>query len=659
MKCLILANKVNNELFPLTKEVPTGLLDLKGKPSIEWMLDELEAAGDLEYLVATCAVYEQSVLNWKNSQSYGEKITILTVSAEAEEEEIIATLLKEKEVETDMLVIPDDLVLNLSLKKMVERWRSAEEPVIFGRGNEGDFAELPIHFYSKELLNTGEPLSNRAGWKREYLEDYCTRITCLSLYEDLQEGPIGTRNHDKFEIQTFTQERYGDIFISWISMDRNIPCRQQGQAEIMIHNQSQKALSPENTRLSYKLWLEEPHTDSYEVDKIPVQIDDIYPLPLTILPGEEAKVKLDVKVPGVCGRYFVKFDLELDGVWLGENANYLLYPSVSFGAEAASDLSMGALIAQPKIIFVGMPESANAGEHLEAAAMKEFVQKIFPDRPCLEYPARKVEEYWRNCGKIVHPDDLVFPYGSGFMGQPEKMAEEHFRRRTASSVAMPRIRLRMFISPTHQGFLSAEDGMEQVGHSATAYGGTNYYLYGANEEDYQFFMNNFEKTNVAKAPLLALGKASVEDREPTGDDFTVIVCGGSKEGFLDAAFDAIDKNDLHRMFLNLDYNAYQPGAFFGSKGREYLMNFCCETILETKAVVTDNHFGLGYALMCNRPCVVYGESLDKEWFAGRDDVIFVEKLEDIEGACKEILSRKGKGPLKEEYYLPLKRQISM
>lgn len=659
MKCLILANKIKEELFPLTRKVPIGLLSFKGKKVMEWILEELEAAGDVEYLVAACAVYEEALLKWKQEKTYKDKITIFTVSEEAEEEEVLTDLLIGKEADSDIMTIPDNLVLHLSLGKIVETWRSSQESLRFGRGNEGDFEELPFHFYPQEFLNTSEPLANRAAWKRQYLEDYCTTITSLSEYEDLQNGKIGERSHHKFEIQTFTQERYGDIFISRISMDRNIPCRQRGQAQILIHNRSQKELSPENTRLSYKLWLEEPHTDSYEVDKIPVQVDDSYPLPLTIQPGKEAKVKLDVKVPGICGRYFVKFDIEVEGQWLGETASYLLFPSVSFGAEAANDLPMGALLAQPKIIFVGMPESANAGEHLEAAAMKEFVRKLFPDRPCLEYPARNVEEYWRNCSRIVHPDDLVFPYGSGFMGAPDKMAEEHFRRRTAASVAMPKIRLRMFISPTHQAFTKAEDGMEQILHSATAYGGTNYYLYGAAEEDYQFFMKNFEKTNVAKVPLLSFGKQSIPDKEPLGDDFAVVVCGGSKEGFLDTAFAAIDNNHYHRMFLNLDYNAYQPGAFFGKKGREYLMNFCCETIMDTKAVVTDNHYGLGYALMCNRPCVVYGETRDQEWFRDRDDVIFVERLEDIEAACKEILNRKGKGPLKEEYYLPFKRQISM
>lgn len=658
MKCLILANKVNNELFPLTKEVPTGLLPMKGKPIVEWILEELEAVGDVQYLMATCDVYESEIQKWKQEKSYGEKISLLKVSKDAQEEEILECLCKEG-TESDVLVIPSDTIFDFSLKEVVKAFQDSDSPLIFVHGNEMCYEELPVHFYTKELLNTGEPLGDRKNWERVYIEDYYYPIDSLTQYEDLEDGKFGHRIHDKFEVKAFTQERYGDVFVSEISMDRKASCKQMVQAEIVICNRSQKVMDGENTRITYKLWLEEPRPGSYIMDRIPIQTEDVYLLPCKINPREDTRVKLDVKLPGICGKYFLKFDIEVDGQWLAEGAHYLLFPTVTFCAEAASDLSMEELIARPKVVFVGMPESANAGEHLEAVAMKDFVQKIFPDRPCLEYPARNVEEYWRNCGKIVHPDDLVFVYGSGFMGTPEKMAEEHFRRRTASSVAMPKIRLRMFIPPVHQAFLQSEDGKEQVKHSATAYGGTNYYLYGANEEDYQFFLKEFEKTNVAKAPILSFGLGGAEDKEPAGDDFTVVVCGGSKEGFLDKAFEAIDKNNLRRMFLNLDYNAYQPGAFFGKKGRDYLIKFCSDTILDTKAVVTDNHFGLAYALMCKRPCVVYGESLDKEWFADRDDVIFIERLEDMEAACKEVLKRKGKGPLKEEYYLPLKRQISM
>ncbi len=659
MKCVIMATKIAEHMYPLTKEVPVGLLDLNGKPALEWILDETEAAGDLEYLVATCAVYEPAVLKWKNNLPYGEKITVITVPEKAGEEEIVVTVYKEKELKEDVMVIPGDTVLYLSLEDMIAAWRESEEPVIFGRGNKRNFEELPIHFYTEELFSTGESFTDREDWKRVYMEGYCDSIRDLAKYEDLQNTVIGEAEHNKFGIQTYTQERYGDIFISRISMDRNIGCKKQGQAELLLHNKSQKILNPDNTKLTYSLWIEEPIPGTYDVQRISMNVDDVIPLPATINPGEEARIKVDVKVPGYCGKYYVKFDLEIEGEWIGKDANYLLFPTVSFSAEPAHEIPAGALQAQPKILFVGMPESANGGEHLEAAALKEYVQKLYPERLCLEYPARNVEEYWRNCSKIVHPDDLVFPYGSGFMGMTEKMAEEHFARRTASSVAMPKIRLRMFISPTHEQFSKVENGMEEVGHSAVAYGGTNYYLYGANEADYQFFLENFPKTNVAKAPLLSLGKEAVEDRTPTGDDFTVVVCGESREGFLDTTYEAIDKNDLHRMYLNLDYNAYQPGAFFGKTGRDYLMKFCCDTILDTKAVVTDNHYGLGYALMCNRPCVVYGTDVDKEWFSDRDDVIFIDKLEEIEGACKEILKRTGKGPLKEEYYLPLKRQILM
>lgn len=652
MKCLILANKVNKELFPLTKEVPAGLLPLKGKPVVEWMIEDLETIGDIEYLMVSCNAYDRKIKDWKQRKSYGEKISVRMVSEEACEEEILKMLEGELGKET-LLVLPSDYMFEFSLAELVKEFRESEKPLRFVHGNEQSYEELPVHFYN------GDEMEQRAQWNRIFVEDFCYLIDSLPKYEDLEAGRVGARVHDKFEIQAYTQERYGDIYISRITMDKRVLCKRKVQAELVIANRGQKVLNSSNSRLTYSLWLEEPRVDSYVVDRIPIETDEIFPLPCTLEPGEEKIVKTDVTVPYVCGKFYLRFDIEIEGQRMAQDAHYLCFPTVTVTAEPAADRTREELMSQAKIIFVGMPESANGGEHLEAKAIKEFVCSILPDRLCLEYPARNVEEYWRICGRISNPDDLVFVYGSGYMGTPEKMAEENFRRRTASSVAMPKIRLQMYVLPLHQGFDRMEDGREQIEHSATAYGGNNYYLYGASEADYQFFLKHFEKTNVGKAPLLMYGLESVEDREPAGDDFTVVVCGGSAEGFLDTTFRAIDENQLRRMYLNLDYNAYQPGAFFGQNGREYLMNFCEETILDTKAVVTDSYYGLAYALHCNRPCVVYGNSQDKEWFADRDDVIFVEKLEEIEAACKEILNRKGKGPLKAEHYLPLKRQISL
>lgn len=656
MKCLILANKVNSGLFPLTKELPAGLLPLKGKTALEWTIEDLETIGDMKYLMVSCDAYEQAVNHWKEQKEYGKKISVITMQEEAQED--IPENLLQGETE-DILVIPSNVLFEFSLSEIVKYCRDERKTAVLVHGNEEDYEELPVRFYTADALKNGISGAECRQPEKIFVEGFCRQLDSHGTYEDLESGRGGIFLHNKFNVQAFTQERYGEIYISGISMDKQVFCKKKTQAELVIGNNGSNRLNGENTRISYRLWLEQPRIDSYIVDKIPVETDEVFSLPCTIEPGENKKIKLDITVPDICGKLFIRFDIENNGKWLAEGSHYLCFPTVTTVAEPDLPWSRAELLGSPKNIFVGMPESANAGEHLEAAALKEFVKKLLPERPCLEYPARKLEEYWKNCGRIFNQDDLIFAYGSGFMGLPEKMAEENFRRRTASVVAMPKIRLKMFIPPLHQKFEKSESGMQEVMHSATAYGGSNYYIYGANEEDYHFFLEKFEKTNVGKTPLLSFGMEALPDKEPEGDDFTVVVCGGSEEGFLDTVFDAIDKNGLRRMYLNLDYNAYQPGAFFGSCGRDFLIDFCSKTIQDTKAVVTDSYYGLAYALHCNRPCVIYGDGLDREWFSERDDVIFVDKLEEIEDACRLVLDRKGRGPLDETFYQPFRRQISM
>lgn len=109
------------------------------------------------------------------------------------------------------------------------------------------------------------------------------------------------------------------------------------------------------------------------------------------------------------------------------------------------------------------------------------------------------------------------------------------------------------------------------------------------------------------------------------------------------------------MYLNLDYNAYQPGAWFGPESRRYLIDFCYRTIGATKVVVTDSVYGLSFALMCQRPCVVLGCSEEKEWFRDRSDIFFVEQLEQLEEACLAALREKGQGPLPAALYGDVER----
>ncbi len=613
MKCLIKANTIYENMYPLTKDVPAGLLSIGGRPVVDYLLEDLESSGKItEFFVVVCEEYRTKVLKWKEGHGLKDKIKVLS-EGEA------AGISGEETGLSDVLEVPAELFTDFSIGRLLRE----EEDVA-------------------AALREGETVL----------------INSLPIYEDYNHRRLVPKDYEKFQVEAFTQERYGDIFISRISMAKRVLCGESHIAKIRLHNLTGAALTPENTTLRYRLWREQTYEDRFEVDRILMPDCGQIALPVTLEAGGAADMDVEVQIPIQSGKFFLKFDLAEEEKQPSEEVGHLLFPSVCFIADYYYDVPENALLAMPKVILAGSPESANAGEQLEAAAIKEFMEQYFPGYKFMDFTARRLEQFWKLGGAISNEKDIIVSYGSGWMGLPEKMEEEHLRRRTASAASMPKMWLKFISMPQHVAFSETENGKKEVKHSATAYSGKNYFLAGAAEADYQFMKHAFTRSRISKAPLLSFGMTQREEKVPTGDDFTVVVCGGGQEGFLDAAYQAIDSNQLRRMYLNLDYNAYQPGAWFGERSRNRLIDFCCGIIQDTRAVVTDTFYGLAYALICGRPCVVYHQSQDGEWFRERDDVIFVERLEEIEEACKRILGKEGKGPLSSALYQPFLKLLN-
>ena len=64
MKCLILAAGYATRLYPLTENFPKPLLEVAGKPILDWLIDDLERDGRIEeYYVVTnhkfAGIFEQ------------------------------------------------------------------------------------------------------------------------------------------------------------------------------------------------------------------------------------------------------------------------------------------------------------------------------------------------------------------------------------------------------------------------------------------------------------------------------------------------------------------------------------------------------------------------------------------------------------------------
>lgn len=656
MKYLINGTGTEEGLYPLTCEMPAGLLSVEknggpGKKTIlDCFIEDMEENEQTEgYLVVSCEQYVGAYKAWREKQLFKDKIQVVL----SEENRDHASLIKEfiQDQEADWLVVPHNAAF--SMQYIIEEWRHQEavESCVVCCGNEVSSYELPIF-----LLKKGQ---FREEMKKLFIYRPEKLIKSLPEYERLLDEMGVPLQHREFSIQVYTQERYGDYYISNIHMENTILCEGVALAYIRLHNGSSNCLTPEHARIGYHLWLEQTYEDSFQVDKILMPQTEPIPLPVEIQAGELKELPVWVEAPATYGKYYLQFDLEIDGVWQAGGSNRFCFPCVSFTGEAVAPYPGAVLAGMKKVYLTGLPESANAGEQLEAEALRSFVKRVLPEYYLMEYPISRLEGFWSSYSRLLNKkEDRMLFYTNGILGAPECMEEEHFRRRTASFATRPEFLVPFVIPPQHMAFPEGEEGRKQIGHSAAAYKGTNYFLLGGNEKDYSFLREHFHCSNLGRAPRMSFSM-DAPVLEATGDDFTVVVCGESREGFLDSAFRAIDDNGYRRMYLNLDYNAYQPGAWFGLESRRFLIDFCYKTIGATKAVVTDSVYGLSFALMCHRPCIVLGCMEEKEWFERRSDVLFLERAEQLKDACRAILKEKGQGPLSDSLYADMERFLTL
>ena len=126
MKCLILAAGYATRLYPLTENFPKPLLDVKGKPILEWLIDDIESSGAIEeYIVISNHKFIMHFEDWKNGYAYKDKITIIDDGTTTNEWRLgavtdIELAIEKLSLDDDLMVIAGDNLLDFSLRSFIE-----------------------------------------------------------------------------------------------------------------------------------------------------------------------------------------------------------------------------------------------------------------------------------------------------------------------------------------------------------------------------------------------------------------------------------------------------------------------------------------------------------------------------------------------------------
>ena len=123
MKCVILAAGYATRLYPLTENYPKPLLKVGNKTILDYLTDDIDTAGVTdEYIVITNNKFASHFEEWAKTKPY--KITVVNDGTNTNETRLgavrdIQFAIEKLGIESDMLVIAGDNLLNFSLSKFI------------------------------------------------------------------------------------------------------------------------------------------------------------------------------------------------------------------------------------------------------------------------------------------------------------------------------------------------------------------------------------------------------------------------------------------------------------------------------------------------------------------------------------------------------------
>lgn len=145
MKCLILAAGYATRLYPLTENFPKPLLKVGNKTILDWLVDDIAAAGLVDqYVVISNHKFAHHFEEWAKSRK--EQISVVDDGTETNETRLgavrdIQFAIDALKLDDDMLVIAGDNVLDFSLTHFI-RYADSKQSSAIMRYYEPEEAKL-------------------------------------------------------------------------------------------------------------------------------------------------------------------------------------------------------------------------------------------------------------------------------------------------------------------------------------------------------------------------------------------------------------------------------------------------------------------------------------------------------------------------------------
>ena len=139
MIVLILAAGYGTRLYPLVKDTPKALLDINGRPLLNYILDKIEQVDGLNgVIVVTNNKFHKNFEHWKKDLGkFVEPIEIINDGTDTPEDRLgsigdINFVLRQRCIDDDLLVIGGDNLFDYSLEDYVRFSKTKNPSVVIG-----------------------------------------------------------------------------------------------------------------------------------------------------------------------------------------------------------------------------------------------------------------------------------------------------------------------------------------------------------------------------------------------------------------------------------------------------------------------------------------------------------------------------------------------
>lgn len=127
MKCLILAAGYATRLYPLTENFPKPLLEVGGKPILDWLMADVAPSVD-EFVIVSNHKFAHIFASWIESHPLKEKISLVDDGSVSNDTRLGAVKdielgINERGIDDDLLVMAGDNLLSFSLQGFVDYFR--------------------------------------------------------------------------------------------------------------------------------------------------------------------------------------------------------------------------------------------------------------------------------------------------------------------------------------------------------------------------------------------------------------------------------------------------------------------------------------------------------------------------------------------------------